>query len=195
MSTAKALFGLKPSRMRGGAANSGGMNTYPIASAYAQNIFTGDLVVFSATGDIEVLLSTTDKAVGVFMGVNYEADGVPTWSKYWPTGTSASNIKALVVDDPNATFIIQADASVSAGDLNSQNFNVTLGAGSTVTGRSGFGLEAGTRGTGNNMLRPIAFVDEPGNDKTVATEIAFPKLEVRILRHVDAYISSTPSVN
>jgi hypothetical protein len=45
------------------------------------------------------------------------------------------------------------------------------------------------------MLRPIAVVDEPGNDINVAAERAFPKLEVRIVRHVDAYISADASAN
>ena len=194
MTTTKALNGLTPSRIRGGASNSKATNEYPIASGLAQSIFTGDIVVNNA-GNIEVLLSTTQKAVGVFMGCQYVADGEQKFSKFWPSGTSATDAKAFVVDNPAATFIVQADASVSAGDINSQNFNVTLGSGSTFTGKSGFGLEAGTRTTGNAMLRAIAVLDEPGNDITVAAERAFPKLEVRIVKHVDAYISADASVN
>ena len=57
------------------------------------------------------------------------------------------------------------------------------------------GLKPGTRTTGNAMLRAIAVVDEPGNDIDVAAERAFPKLEVRLVKHVDAYISAGPSVN
>jgi hypothetical protein len=45
------------------------------------------------------------------------------------------------------------------------------------------------------MLRAISVLDEPGNDITVAADRAFPKLEVRIVRHVDAYISADPSAN
>ena len=194
MTTTKALNGLTPSRIRGGAPNSKATNEYPIASGLAQNIFTGDIVVNNA-GNIEVLLSTTQKAVGVFMGCQYVENGEQKFSKFWPSGTSATDAKAFVVDNPAATFIVQVDASVSAGDINSQNFNVTLGSGSTFTGKSGFGLEAGTRTTGNAMLRAIAVLDEPGNDITVAAERAFPKLEVRIVKHVDAYISADASVN
>ena len=194
MTTTKALNGLTPSRIRGGASNSKATNEYPIASGLAQSIFTGDIVVNNA-GNIEVLLSTTQKAVGVFMGCQYVENGEQKFSKFWPSGTSATDAKAFVVDNPAATFIVQADASVSAGDINSQNFNVTLGSGSTFTGKSGFGLEAGTRTTGNAMLRAIAVLDEPGYDITVAAERAFPKLEVRIVKHVDAYISADASVN
>ena len=194
MTTTKALDGLRPSRKRGGAANSTGGNEYPIASGYSSNIFTGDIVV-NAAGYVNVLTTTTQKAMGVFVGCRYVANGEPKWSAYWPSGTSATDAFAMVIDDPSATFIVQADASVSIGDMNSQNFNVTLGAGSTVTGRSGFGIQAGTRTTGNAMLRPIAFLDEPGNDSGVAAEIAYPKLEVRIVKHIDAYISADASAN
>jgi len=194
MSTSKALDGFRPSRVRGGSPNSSGQNEYPIASGYASNIFSGDIVV-NADGYINVLTTTTQKAMGVFVGCRYVVDGEPKFSKYWPSGTSATDAYAQVVDSPSATFIVQADASVTAGDLNSQNFNVTLGSGSTVTGRSGFGINAGTRTTGNAMVRAIAVLDEPGNDIAVAAERAYPKLEVRIVKHVDAYISADASVN
>ncbi len=194
MSTSKALDGFRPSRVRGGAPNSSGQNEYPIASGYASNIFSGDIVV-NAGGYINVLTTTTQKAMGVFQGCHYVANGEPKFSMYWPSGTSATDSYAQVVDSPSATFIVQADASVSAGDINSQNFNVTLGAGSTVTGRSGFGISAGTRTTGNAMVRAVAVLNEPGNDIDVAAERAFPKLEIRIVKHVDAYISAGSSVN
>lgn len=194
MSTTKALDGLRPSRIRGSGANATGANEYPILSGYASSIFTGDIVT-NAAGYVNVLATTTDKAIGVFVGCRYVADGQPKWSAYWPASTSVTEAVAMVVDNPAATFIVQADASVSAGDINSQNFNVTLGSGSTVTGRSGFGLAAGTRTTGNAMLRAIAVLNESGNDIDVAAQRAYPKLEVRIVKHVDAYISADASVN
>jgi hypothetical protein len=194
MTTTKALDGLRPSRIRGGSPNSSGMNEYRVSSGYAANIFTGDIVV-NADGYVNVLTTTTQKALGVFMGCNYVANGEPKWSAYWPSGTSVTEAVAYVMDNPSATFVIQADASVSIGDINSQNFNVTLGSGSTVTGRSGFGINVSSRTTGSAMLRPIAVVNEPGNDIDVPAERAFPKLEVRIVKHVDAYISADSSVN
>ena len=194
MSTSKALAGFAPSRVRGGSPNSSGSNSYPIASGYASNIFTGDIVV-NASGFINVLTTTTQKAMGVFIGCNYVADGVPTWKPYWPSGTSTTEAYANVVDDERATFIVQADASVSAGDINSQNFQVTLGAGSTITGKSGFGIAAGTRTTGTGMVRAISVLEVGGNDINVAAERAFPQLEIRIVKHVDAYISADSSVN
>ena len=48
MTTSKALFGFSPSRKRGNNPNAIGTNEYPIASGYASNIFTGDLVRINA---------------------------------------------------------------------------------------------------------------------------------------------------
>jgi hypothetical protein len=186
MSTTKALNGLTPSRKRGSGANSTGANSYRIESGFGTNIFNGDIVC-NADGYVVGLSVSTQKAIGVFTGCQYVANGEQKFSNYWP---------AYVVDDPQATFIVQADASLSVGDINSQNFSCTLGAGSTYTGRSGFGIEAGSRTTGTGgMLRPIAVLDEPGNNIDVSAERAFPKVEVRIVRHVDAYISADASAN
>jgi len=193
MSTTKALSGLRPSRRRGGAPNGSGMNEYPIASGTTPAFFNGDIVSQSG-GYIVALVTITQKAIGVFTGCRYVENGEPKWSNYWTAGLSATDAQAMVVDDPNATFEIQADASVSIGDMNGGfNFNVTLGSGSTVTGRSGFGLEAGTRTTASAMLRPVAVINEPGNDINVAAERAFPKLEVRIARHYDAFVCAGTS--
>ena len=192
MSTSKALDGFRPSRIRGSGSNSTGNSEYRIASGYNANIFTGDIVK-NVDGYINVITNTTDIAAGVFVGCNYTANGEPKWSKYWPSGTSASDIKALVVDGPSPTFIIQADASCTVGDINSYNFDVTLGAGSTVTGKSGFGLKASTRTTGSAMVRPIGVWDVPGNDIDVGAERAFPVLEVRLVQTQDAYVSTAVS--
>jgi len=183
MSTVKALDGLRPYRKRGAGANTSGTNIYPIASGYAANIFSGDLVKTSV-GFTHVYAATTDKALGVFAGCRYDLNGTPTWSKHWPTGTSASNIEAYVYDDERQTYSINSDAPVTAGDLNTWAMAVTLGAGSTVTGRSGFGLEPSTRGSVGALV-PIAIVKEPGN--TIGD--AYTKVEVRLLNHVDAYVT------
>ena len=191
MTATKTLNGLTPSRMRGSGANSTGSSVYNIASGYAANIFTGDIVVNTAGGNVNVQTAATNKALGVFVGCRYTAaNGTPTWSPYWPSGTVSADAKAMVVDNPAATYLIQADTSVTIGDLNSFNFEVTLGAGSTVTGKSGFGLDAVTRGTDNEMLRIVGLYDTPGNEITSA----FPIVEVRLNQHVDAFVSAGPVV-
>ena len=185
MSASKALFGMVPLRKVGSNYNSTAQTQYDIANATASNIFHGDLVTI-ADGFITPIATTTDYAVGVFVGCEY-TDPVskqPTFSHYFPANTSSAigNPVGFVVDDPYASFMIQADGAVTAGDINSQNFEVTLGSGSTVTGNSGFGIKASSRATATKAVRPIAMIDEPGNALT-GTDGAFPKLEVKIVQH------------
>lgn len=191
MSTSKNLNGLTPARKRGSGANSTGNSVYAIASGYASNIFNGDLVEVSL--GLITATSATGFPVGVFGGCSYEQDGEPKFSKHWPASTSASNIKAYVDDDVRSTYFIQADASVSIGDINTLNFGVTLGAGSTVTHQSGFGVKAASRTTFPEMFKVIGVKNETGNDITVAAENAFPVLEVMINRHTDRFVSANPA--
>lgn len=184
MALSKALDGFRPSRKKGSGCNSTGMSEYTIASAYASNIFTGDLVTMNA-GNLEVVTTVgvgNDIPIGVFAGCSYTVDGEPKFSKYWPASTSASEIVALVYDDPDTTFIVQADASVTAGDVYSTTFTVTLGAGSTYTGKSGHGLKAAGRGD-DGQLTVIGAWKEPSN----ALGDANPRVEVVLKQHVDAF--------
>ena len=190
MTTTKALSGFRPSRKRGASMNNSGTNEYPIASGYGANIFTGDLVRINA-GNVQVITTVTEIVQGVFQGCRYVADGEQKFSKYWPSGTSATDAYAMIADDSRAVFEVQADASVTAGDLHgSQNFAVTLGAGSTFTGMSGHGVEAATRTTGIAMCRTLDSVDEPGNDVGVAAENAFLKLNVQLIQHTDNFLTA-----
>ena len=192
MTTTKALNGLTPSRRYAGGANTTQTRNYRIASGTASNIFTGDLVHIRL-GNIDVVSANTgdvDAPIGVFMGCYYEEDGEPKWRDFWPTGTSASNAYAIVCDDPQATFEIQADARCTVGDIMELNFPVTRGAGSTFTGRSGFGLKvAGTSGVAG-MVRIIDFVDTPGNNIDNTSERAFPICEVQLIHHQLTQVSS-----
>jgi|TARA_R110000796_G_scaffold130884_1_gene246578 hypothetical protein len=174
------LGGLQPARIYGSGANSTGMKILPIASGDARNIFKGDLVKTSL-GNIEPVSAAADYAVGVFQGVYYESDGVPKFNQYWPANTSATNIQAHVMADTDMTYYVMADASCSAGDIY-LNFALTLGAGNTATGISGFGLKAATRVATTAPVKAVGVKDIPGNDIDVATERAFPIMAVKILR-------------
>tara|TARA_R110002167_G_scaffold54043_1_gene154298 strand:+ start:1556 stop:2140 length:585 start_codon:yes stop_codon:yes gene_type:complete len=186
MSSSKKLSGFHPSRVRGAGANSTGFNEYPIANARSGAIFQGDLVKVTA-GTICPVAATTDYAVGVFMGCRYvdPTSKQPTWSKYYPSGVSSSdgNVYAFVDDDSRSTFIIQSDASVTAMAMNSFNYSVTLGTGSTNTGISGQGLKSSTATSATAQLRPIRYWAAPDNESDA--DRAFPELEVRIVQHID----------
>ena len=189
MTTTAAPFGFSPSRKRGNNPNAIGTNEYPIASGYAANIFTGDLVRINA-GNLQTITTTTEVAQGVFMGCRYVENGEQKFKSFYPSGTSTTDAFGIVCDDPNQVFEVQADASVTAGDLyGSQNFNVVLGAGSTFTGKSGHSVDASTRTTGIAMVRTLNPVDEPGNQVTDADERAYLKMNVRLVQHTDNFLT------
>ena len=181
MSSTKALSGFHPSRKRGSAPNSSGMTRYRIAQNNASAMFSGDLVKL-ASGYINPIATTTDYAVGVLMGVRYvdKTSKQPVWSSYINASVSSDDsfTYALIDDDPNSTYVIQADAALTIGDLN-LNFDETLSEGSTVTGRSGFGNKAASRVATTAMLRPISLYEQPGNDWAVTAT----KVECRIQRN------------
>lgn len=194
MTTSAAPFGFSPSRKRGNNPNAIGTNEYPIASGYAANIFTGDLVRINA-GNLQTVTDTNEIVQGVFMGCRYVENGEQKFKSYFPSGTSTTDAFGIVCDDPNQVFEVQADASVTAGDLfGSQNFGVVLGAGSTFTGKSGHSIDASTRTSGIAMVRTLNSVDEPGNQVAVGTERAFLKLNARLVQHTDNFFTTIVSV-
>ena len=85
------------------------MNELPIASGLAANIFTGDTVQVTL-GNVEPVTVGGTSAldapivVGVFQGCHYIQNGEPKWSKHWPSGTSATDAKAMVITDPTQTY-------------------------------------------------------------------------------------------
>ena len=193
MATSKNLNGFQPSRMRGGAYNTSGMNEYDIANSNNVDIFQGDLVKI-VDGAIQKVSATGNIVSGVFMGVNWvdPTTKQPTFSNYYPANTSSSTgkPKALVLDDPNATFTVQADATVTDAQIG-LNFDVTLGSGSTITGISGFGMKGGSGAATAKALRLLRRSTLPGESATDQ----FPKFEVKINTHRDHYgIGSVVSI-
>jgi hypothetical protein len=191
MTATKRPFGLQPVRIRGGSPNSGALNTYRVgASAGSSDIGDGDPVKQIAGGTLALASAATDYVIGVAKGFKW-VDPVtkrPTWSNYLPAGTSSadSNIYAYVVDDDRATFIVQADASVSAGDLG-LNFELSaIGSVNTSYGKSQAVLKASTRTTATKLVRLIGVYDTPDN----ALGDAFPIVEVRIVQHRDTQASA-----
>ena len=95
---------------------------------------------------------------------------------------------AYVVDNPNALFIMQADASVTAGDLG-LNFDVTAASGdvNSVYGTSQYALDASTRtsavGTALKLVGLANIVDNNWGDPF---PIVVVKLNGPILQQVSA---------
>lgn len=110
MGTAPKL-GFNMARMVGSAACNGGMNEYTIATGYGTALAAGDPVQFSA-GTL-VQNANDAGAVGVLQSIRYtDASGVIHDGAYWPASTTATNITALVLDNPLQTYHVKADGPV-----------------------------------------------------------------------------------
>jgi hypothetical protein len=131
------------------------------------------------------------RILGIAQGFTYidKTSKQPVHTTYLAASTSASDgvITALVDDDVFATYVVQADASLTAGDVG-LNFSIRYGGGNTVLGRSSVGLDASTRtatsGAGKGVVKVIGLYDEPGND----WGDTHTKVEVRILNNL-AFVS------
>jgi len=129
-------------------------------------IYFGDPVTAQADGSIAQSASTGGSPTalgiaGVFVGCKYlsQAQKRTVWSNYWPGTDAASTtyVEGYVVNDPNARFIAQSDATGLAYPLD-QNTTVgfLIGSGNANTGISGAYLDSTTVGTGaNNPFRVI----------------------------------------
>jgi len=183
MSNQVEKFGLRPYRKLDGTPLVGAQNRYTIASGYATAIFQGDMVIPVTGGNVERYPGNTSTAVvGVFNGVFYTDPTTqkPTFKNYYPGGVAASDITAFVVDDPDAVFLIDADATFARADL-FQNYSLTAVSGNTKTGNSLQQLDVGESGTNATFIvQAIDISQDPDNSDTTS---ANANILVRINNH------------
>lgn len=165
MANQDAPFGLRPVRT---SISSQQQNRYRIAANYGTSIYQGDLVAMVTGGGIErVAAGGSGLILGVFNGCSYTdpTTGKPTWSNYYPASTNASDIIATVIDDPNATFLVQADAAFPVADL-AGNFDIVDNSpvGDTTSGQSRMELDVTTGATTATLpLKAIDISQDPEN--------------------------------
>lgn len=139
------------------------VSEYSIESTLAEDIRSGDVVQMTGTGK-NIVLSAAGNVdnIGVFSGVRYvDAGGNQIFSNRWPTGTTATDIKAYVYDDPNIIFEAQVDtiAEADIGNL----MDLAAGTGSDLTGQSGAYLDESTKATTNATFRVLELKPSPDN--------------------------------
>lgn len=150
--------GLNPARKVGSGPDNKGLSSYAIASGYSTLISTGDPVRLTTDGTI---IKGTNAAgnIGVFAGVSYTNSlGEVKFSQFWPASTVATNIEALVIDDPFATFQAVADAavgSVATGAL----YPLTLTAGTNGQSNAVVNVSGGVVTIGSSAVKVIKVLD------------------------------------
>jgi|TARA_R100000988_G_C3949560_1_gene140381 ketosteroid isomerase-like protein len=176
-------FGLRPYRKLDGTPLVGAQNRYTIASGHTTAIFQGDLVIPLTAGNIDRHIANNSAAViGVFNGCFYTDPTTqkPTFSNSYPGSIAASDITAFVVDDPDAVFLMDADAAFTRADLY-QNYSATTGGGNTTTGISEVQLDVSVSGTNASfVIQAIDISQDPDNSDTAT---ANANVLVRINKH------------
>ena len=179
MANANAPFGLRPIKDNGTPWNGQG-RLYCFPAADATNIFLGDPIVPLGTTDANGVPNATiasagdsDHVGGVFIGLtNGPAGGagnaVFTVTRDLPVYVQSGVLAyGLVCDDPNALFAIQEDSVGGAIAITSSAFedgNLVAGAGSVVTGFSGWMLDSSTVGNAaNRQLKLLGLLRGPDN--------------------------------
>ena len=176
-------YGLRPYRKLDGTPLVGAQNRYTIASNHTTAIFQGDLVIPLTAGNIDRHTANNSAAViGVFNGCFYTDPTTkkPTFRNSYPGSIVASDITAFVVDDPDAVFLMDADAAFTRADLY-QNYSVTTGSGNTTTGISEVQLDVSVSGTNASfVIQAIDISQDPDNSDTTT---ANANVLVRINKH------------
>ena len=176
-------YGLRPYRKLDGTPLVGAQNRYTIASNHTTAIFQGDLVIPLTAGNIDRHTANNSAAViGVFNGCFYTdpTTSKPTFSNSYPGAIVASDITAFVVDDPDAVFLMDADAAFTRADLY-QNYSVTTGSGNTTTGISEVQLDVSVSGTNASFVIQAIDISQDPDNSDVASANA--NILVRINKH------------
>ena len=162
MPNATVAFGLRPVKEP----DPSSIITCVALASYATDIFIGDTVIPSGTGDattgyMSVIRGTAaaNNSVGVVVGVEPMSPDVLT-RKY---GLASTLRFIKVVPALNTTiFEIMANTAIDVDALGN-GCDLTIGAGSTVTGFSGIAADTGALATTNKMLRLVGFANRPDN--------------------------------
>lgn len=166
-----APYGAKPVNLLGGQVFSGSTREYPITYGYNTNIFCGDAVTLSAGFCVIATapINTTNTTVGVFLGCSF-TDPVTKQKRflqYYPAGTLAGDIRAVVVDDPDTVFrlgVVTAAGVQTIGSMSQLMVGVNAAGstttGSVATGNSSQGVVGNTATVANAGWRILSLVPE-----------------------------------
>lgn len=161
-----------------------------IASTNTTPIFSGDAVVpvtGPTTGYIAQATAGAVALAGIFVGCEYlsVSQQRKVWSSMWPGADANGDVEAMVVDDPQAVFAVQAGAAaIGLASLN-KNVQLNVGTGNTITGRSGMFVE-NPNTTATLPFTIVGFVTSPagqnGTDITSAFNLVLVTFNNEIFR-------------
>lgn len=164
--------GLVPVRYKSGAPYNGAANVYSVASGESNNIFVGDPVIISGTGDASGVPGVAragagDRITGVVVGFAPNpaatAGSTSAINRGYRTASTADYL--LVADDPALLFEATEDGTggfLATTDIGN-NVDLAVGTGSTVTKKSGYVLDSSTAATTTAGVRIFGASPVVGN--------------------------------
>jgi hypothetical protein len=176
-----APFGLRQNRNLIGAAGNFQANIYSIKKGYASAIGFGDPVITLGGGNqgyIGPYAETGTHILGVLVGIlpYYDLTLQQLVNKNWYAGTEnpSGDIQAMVIDDPNQTFILQMNGGPITVASRGLNADITSPGAPNTFGVSTAALDFSTIATtGTLPLRIIgpAQMSIGGVDPTISSSI------------------------
>ena len=159
-------FGMKPVKMAGQAANTAGLGEYPVAAS-ATAIYNQDLVAMAATGTAAVAAAGTEQLLGSLNGVFYtdSSTSKPTFQAYLLGSNAASDIVALVNDDPHQVYEVRSNnAGASAQTDVGNTADISYSAGATPNYISKTTLDDGSLATASKQVKIVGVSRDPDNN-------------------------------
>lgn len=177
-------YGFEPTNLIGGQPFAGSTRLLPIQYNYNTDIFNGDMVTLSAGYVVRAThpVNTTNQTIGVFLGCTYTNPTTKQklFAQNYPALTTAGDIYAYVVDDPDTLFKVAATTAAGAATIGSvssillgQNLAGNTLTGSVATGNSFTGVVGAAANTASAGFRVVDLVRE--------TQMSYPA----------AYVSGT----
>lgn len=154
-----------------------------VAAGDTNAIGFGDLVTLvsggSPTGYVTRWIAgdgtATYQVAGVFYGCKYfsTSQKKTVWNNYWPGSDATGDVDAFIDSDPNAMFMIQANAGPITQAAVGTTADVVMGTVNTTTGLSAMALDTpSTSSPANLPLKIYSVVTTPpganGTDVTTA---------------------------
>ena len=127
-----------------------------IIASTASAIFYGDPVSWAIPANGTIVQAPSSSAgpaqiAGVFIGCKYlsVSQKRTVWGNYWPGSDANGNVEGYIVNDPNAKFVAQTDATGLGQAAIGQTVGFVAGAGNTANGISTAYIDSTTLGVAN----------------------------------------------
>lgn len=196
MANVDSPFGLRPVKHRNGAPYNGAANPYYIPASYATALFVGDPIVKTGTSNTAAY---KDFAIGTLPEINKATAGDgnaitgvivgfledPTNLSLQYNPASTERI-ALVADDPDLVFEIQADGAIAAAQVGLNAVLIYTHSGSTSTGLSGVELDTTSDAPATDASNQLT-IQRVVNRADVEASASFTKVEVKINNHTEVH--------